>query len=154
MNDRRRLVLKATLAAGSAGLLVGAGLLSPSVVLAAGREGFQATTADEAIREAMGMNRPADDARVVIEAQELAENGAVVPVTVHTELPGVTEIAILVAHNINPLTSRYRLGTGTRAFVSTRLKLMESSEVIAVVKANGQIHGNSRLIRVTIGGCG
>ncbi|AHK79643.1 MULTISPECIES: thiosulfate oxidation carrier protein SoxY [Ectothiorhodospira] len=153
MNSKRRVFLKGTLAAGTVGVAVGAGLLTPSTVLASAREGFEAGSISDALQSVMGSDSH-DSGDITISAPELAENGAVVPITVESSLTGVTDIAILAAANNTPLTSSYKLGEGTKAYVATRIKMGESSDIVAVLKSNGQLYSSSREVKVTIGGCG
>jgi sulfur-oxidizing protein SoxY len=89
-----------------------------------------------------------------MDAPEIAENGAVVPVSVTTSLPDVTSIAILVAENPNALAASYRIPAGTVPSVANRLKMAKTSNVIAVVEAGGKLYSASKEIKVTIGGCG
>ena len=82
------------------------------------------------------------------------ENGAVVPVTITASMAGVESIALLAAKNASPLTSSYMLGKGAEGYVSTRVKMGKTSDVIAVVKAGGKVYTNKKEVKVTIGGCG
>ncbi|MGF1642823.1 MAG: thiosulfate oxidation carrier protein SoxY [Thiotrichales bacterium] len=150
----RRSFLKGTLAAGAAGVAVSAGLLTPQRVLAAWPEAaFTAKDVAGAL-SAIGAGGAADSADISIKAPDIAENGAVVPVTVETSVGGVESIAILASANGSPLTSQYMLGAGADAFVSTRVKLAKTSDVIAVVKAGGKVMSAKKEVKVTIGGCG
>ena len=85
---------------------------------------------------------------------DIAENGAVVPVGVTSNIPGTTEIFILVEKNPNPVSASFVIGTGTEPSVQTRVKMGETSKVIAVVKANGKVYTTTRETKVTLGGCG
>ena len=54
-NIKRRVFLKGSLAAGTVGVAVGAGLLTPQAVIAAWNEpAFQAKSVDDALKAAMG----------------------------------------------------------------------------------------------------
>lgn len=91
--------------------------------------------------------------QVQLDGPDVAENGAVVPFTVTTALPGVSLIALLVEHNPGPLAAVFTLPPGTEAFVSTRLKMAESSTVHALVRAEGGLFLARRPVRVIQGGC-
>lgn len=147
---KRRTFLQGTLAAGAAGLAVGAGLLAPRAVLA---DGFQAKSLADAL-SAIGAGSAADSADVKIKAPEIAENGAVVPVTVTSGVAGTNEIAILVQDNPVPLVGIFTLGAGAKPEVSTRIKMGKTSNVVAVAKAGGAVHKAQQEVKVTIGGCG
>lgn len=113
---------------------------------------FDAATMQEALRALGGV--PAVGSQIVLTVPDLAENGAVVPVTVECNLPGAHEIFIVVEANPNPLCVRFTIPQGTEAFVSTRIKMAESSNIYAVVRANGKLYSTFRSTAVTLGGCG
>jgi sulfur-oxidizing protein SoxY len=90
-----------------------------------------------------------------IKAPEIAENGAVVPITVNASIKNVNKISILVDNNPSPLTSSYDIHPQIEAYVSTRVKMAKSSNIIAIVSTtDNQFFTASKSIKVTIGGCG
>ncbi len=91
---------------------------------------------------------------VKVKAAEIAENGAVVPVRVSSNIPNTEYMAILVEKNPNPLVTAFNIPEGTEANVKTRIKMGETSNVLAVVKADGKWFAASKEIKVTLGGCG
>lgn len=99
----------------------------------------------------------ASDARVSellqIDAAEIAENGAEVPLAIRSELAGTDLIAVLVVNNPYKLAAVYEFPAASLPAVQTRLKLNESSEVIALARAQGSFHLARRMVRVTLGGC-
>ena len=92
--------------------------------------------------------------KVKLDAPEIAENGAVVPIAVTSTLPKVTGIAILVLENPNALAASYKIADGTQASVSNRLKMAKTSNVVAVVEAGGKLYSATKEVKVTVGGCG
>ena len=76
------------------------------------------------------------------------------PISVATSLEGAESISVLVEENPQPLVASFDLTPGTMADVSTRIKMGKTSNVIAVVKANGKLYSTSKEVKVTIGGCG
>jgi len=92
--------------------------------------------------------------QIILKIPEIAENGAAVPVSVESLLPGTSEILILVEANPIPLAARFTIPEGTDAFVSLRIKLAESSRVQAVVKAAGKVYSSVTETQVMVGGCG
>jgi sulfur-oxidizing protein SoxY len=155
MSIKRRIMLKGTLAAGAFGLAAASGLLSPRTVLAAwSKDAFNATTADAALKDLLGSDTLEDSGKIRIKAPDIAENGAVVPVSVTAELDAVDSISILADQNATPLTATFDLGPGAEAYVSTRIKMGKTANVIAVVKANGKLYSAKKEVKVTIGGCG
>jgi sulfur-oxidizing protein SoxY len=97
---------------------------------------------------------PASASQILLKIPEVAENGAAVPVSVESSLPGPLEILILVESNPIPLAARFTIPEGTDPFVSLRIKLAESSRVHAVVRAGGRVYATARETQVTVGGCG
>ena len=154
-NTKRRVFLKGSLAAGTIGVAAGAGLLAPQAVIAAWNEAaFKAKSIDDALTAAMGgASNTASDA-IKIKAPDIAENGAVVPVSVSTDMAGAESIALLAEGNASPMVATFDLGPGAMADVSTRIKMGKTSDVIAVVKANGKLYSARKSVKVTIGGCG
>lgn len=150
MDDTRRTMLKAT---GAFAVLAAAGIVTDKQALAAdARGGFEAKSLVEAMKALGGTAATSKD--ITITAPEIAENGAVVPVGVSTTIPNVQEIYILVDKNPQPLSASFLIPAGTEASVQTRLKLGQSSNVIAVVKADGNLYSATKETKVTLGGCG
>ncbi|QKQ25424.1 thiosulfate oxidation carrier protein SoxY [Candidatus Reidiella endopervernicosa] len=155
MNNQRRTFLKGSLAAGTVGVAVGAGLLAPRAVMAAWpKAAFEANDFGAAISGVAGSSDAADSGDVKIKAPDIAENGAVVPITVSTSLPNVESITILSANNNTPLSASFNLSASAEGFVSTRIKMGKTSDVVAVVKSGGKLFKSSKNVKVTIGGCG
>ena len=155
IDAKRRILLKGSLAAGAVGVAVGAGLLTPRMVLAAWPEGaFNAKSVDESLTALLGSNTLEASEEIKIKAPDIAENGAVVPVTVESSIEGTTSISILAAGNQTPLIASFELGEGAVGFVSTRIKMGKTANVIAVVKAGDKVYSSTKEVKVTIGGCG
>ena len=154
-NMKRRLFLKASVAAGTVGMAAGAGLLMPRTVLAAWSEAaFKADTLAAALKEGLGSDAVTESAEVTMEVPANPENGAVVPVAVSTTLAGVQSIAILVEKNPSPLCGVFTPGKRMKPNVSIRVKVSESADIIAVVKAGDKLYSARTPVKVTIGGCG
>ena len=155
MNLKRRLVLQSFMVGGATWLALGSGLLTSGRVWAAWpKEAFDADDLDGAL-QALFQGESAEASEAInLKAPDIAENGAVVPVTVSTDLTGVKTISVLVAANPNPLAASFVLSEGTNAEVSTRIKMGQSSDVIAVVETADGVFTASKEVKVTIGGCG
>ncbi len=154
MQDRR-VFLKNTLAASAFGVALAAGVLKPVAVQAAWPEAaFAAKSVDGALTAAYGSANTSMNDSIDIRAPEIAENGAVVPVEIKTSIANVERIDILAAQNGTPMVASFTFAKGTVPEVSTRIKLGRTSDVVAVVHANGQMMMNKREVKVTIGGCG
>jgi len=85
---------------------------------------------------------------------DIAENGAVVPVTVKTKLTGVKSISLIVVENPTPLSASFKLMPGVEGEISTRIKMGQSSDVIAAVETDSGVYTATKNVKVTIGGCG
>ena len=155
IDAKRRILLKGSLTAGAVGIAVGAGLLAPRALLAAWPESaFKAASVDDALKELLGTNTHEASDSVKIKAPDIAENGAVVPVTVESDAEDISSISIIAAGNQTPLIATFNLGEGALGFVSTRIKMAKTAEVIAVVKAGDKVMSAAKEVKVTIGGCG
>jgi sulfur-oxidizing protein SoxY len=103
---KRRIFLKGTLATGAIGMAVSAGLITPRMVLAAWpKAAFDAKSVDEAVNDLLGSSTLAGSDKIKIKAPDIAENGAVVPISVEADLPDVESISIIADKNATPLTS-------------------------------------------------
>lgn len=152
---KRRTFLKGTVAAGTVGIAMGAGLLTPRMVLAAWpKAAFDAKSVDDALGALLGSTSLEGSDKISIRAPDIAENGAVVPVSVTTDIANIESISIIAEKNATPLTASFQLAPKTEGFVSTRIKMGKTSSVIAVVKADGKLHSTGKEVKVTIGGCG
>lgn len=151
MNNTRRTVIKTTSALGT---LVALGLITQQQAMAAdsGRAAFDAKSMEEAIKSLGGSAATSDQVSVI--SPDIAENGAVVPVGASSNLPNTTEIYLLVEKNPTPLAAGFIIPAGTEASVQTRLKMGQSTNVVAVVKAGGKLFSASKETKVTLGGCG
>lgn len=138
-----------------AGVGLAATLVLPGQLFAARPDAaFDSTGSEDAIKALFGTAEVPDSDAVVLSAPDIAENGAVVPIGVTTELDNVESIAIFVDGNPNPLVASFDLGPNVAADVSTRIKMGKTSMVRAVVKADGKVYGSQKEVKVTIGGCG
>jgi len=155
MNHNRRTLLKGTMAASATGLAISAGLLTPKAVLAAWpKEAFEAKDVDAALAASQGSSSASESNKIKLKAPDIAENGAVVPITVTSDISGTETISLLVSKNAQPLTATFNLGSNTEGYISTRIKMGKTSDVVAVVKAGGKLYSTKKQVKVTIGGCG
>src|SRR5579862_5966816 len=117
------------------------------------KDAFSQKTEAEAIK-ALYSKTPEVSDKVNLDAPEIAENGAVVPISVRTALPDVTSIAIVVSENPFPLAAHYPIPAGTAPTVANRLKMAKTSKVIALVASGDKVFSASKEVKVTVGGCG
>ncbi|TCJ15764.1 thiosulfate oxidation carrier protein SoxY [Parasulfuritortus cantonensis] len=155
MNEQRRSILKGAGAASVVTVAAAAGLLKPGTVWAAGwnKAAFEAKDMAGAL-SSEGASGGADSGQITVKAPDIAENGAVVPVEVISAIPGTEHIIILAEKNGFPLIADFGLQNGAEGYVSTRIKMGATSNVVAVVKAGGKVYKAAKEVKVTIGGCG
>lgn len=145
---KRRLFLKSSMASSAVATAVGAGLLMPKMAIASVAE-FEKISSDMASRIPA-----ARKGKFKFKAPKVAENGAVVPLTVDaSKMDKVTNIAIYIENNATPLAASFAL-KDAKGFVSTRVKMGATSPVHAVVTADGKDYVMTKEVTVTIGGCG
>ncbi len=153
MFDRRFVLRAAGLGSVLAATAFGFPLRASASSAAYPADAFKQKGEADAVKALFGQAAAASD-KVKLDAPEIAENGAVVPVSVSTDLPDVTAIAILVAENPSALAALYKFAPGTPPTVASRLKMAKTTPVIAVVEAGGKLYSATREVKVTVGGCG
>ena len=152
----RRLVLRGAGAVALASLGV-VSLKVPAALAAANdkypEEAFNQKDGKEAIKLLYGRAIEPSD-KIKLDAPEIAENGAVVPISVSTSLADVTSIAFVVPENPNVLAAYYRIPQGTMPNVANRLKMAKTSNVLVIVESGGKLFSATKEVKVTVGGCG
>jgi sulfur-oxidizing protein SoxY len=116
-------------------------------------DAFKQKNEAEAVKLLYGRTAELSD-QVKLDAPEIAENGAVVPVSVSTTLADVTSISFLVGDNPNALAAYYRIPPGTMPSVANRLKMAKTGNVTAIVESGGKLYSATMEVKVTVGGCG
>jgi sulfur-oxidizing protein SoxY len=152
----RRLVLRGAGLVALTGLGVASFNVLPALAAANDKypeDAFKQKDNKEAIKLLYGGPIEPSD-KIKLDAPEIAENGAVVPISVVTTLTDVTSISILVADNPNALAASYNIPPGTVPAVANRLKMAKTSNVTAIVEAGGKLYSATREVKVTVGGCG
>ena len=135
------------------GLLATTGLF-PQYALAYNKVAFEAKTLAEVLK-ALGAGAPVESKDVVIGGPDIAENGAVVPLTASTTLAGVKHMLILVEKNPSAMVALFNVTDSVEANFATRAKMGQSSDVYAVaVMADGKALFAKKEVKVTLGGCG
>ncbi len=149
--QRRAFVQKALSASALTAL---ASILPASVFAAWSETAFEAKDVDSAIKAILGSNDISDSADIDIKAPEIAENGAVVPVQVTANLEKVESITVIADKNPSPLIGSFEFDENLEPYVSTRIKMGKTGNVVAIVKADGKLYRAVKQVKVTVGGCG
>ena len=156
MNSSRREILKGSGGATVLALAAAAGLFKPGSAWAQQawhKAAFETKSLNDAVK-AMGGASPTESKDIQITSPDIAENGAVVPFTIQSKLPKTESMALLVEKNPSILAASFNIPDGTEPWVNTRVKMGQTSNVIALVKADGKFYYASKEVKVTLGGCG
>lgn len=114
---------------------------------------FGATNLDTAIVERYGNLAIADSDAIQLKAPSIAENGAVVPISIATTL-AAKSISVFVEKNPSPLSCSFNIQPRMNTDVSVRIRMGATSNLIVLVEADGKLYRTSQEVKVTIGGCG
>jgi len=151
MQTRRKTLKQSAVVAG---LLAASGMFPQYAFAAFNKAAFDAKTLAEVLK-AMGAGAPVESKDVTIGGPDIAENGAVVPITASTTLTGVKQILILVEKNPSALVARFNVTDSVEANFATRIKMGQSCDVYAVaIMADGKALFAKKEVQVTLGGCG
>jgi len=155
MNIARRTFLKLTGGAGALAAAFAAGLVAGGQAWAAtwNKTGFESKALAD-VMKSLGAASAAESKDIAITAPDIAENGAVVPVAVTSKLPNTQQISIVVEKNPFPLAATFDIAGGSEGYVSARIKMGQTSDVWAVVKADGKYYTARKEVKITVGGCG
>ena len=153
MKQLRRNFLK--LSGGAGAVAAAAGLLKAGSAWAApwNKNAFESKVVAD-IQKSLGATNLIDSKDITITAPDIAENGAIVPIAVTSKIPNTQSIAIIAEKNPFPLAASFDIMAGGEGYVSTRVKMGQTSNVRAIVKADGKFYTAVKEIKVTVGGCG
>src|SRR5260221_224109 len=127
MSMNRRNFLKGGSGATVMALAASAGLLPANPAFAAWNEAaFKTKSLNETVK-ALGGQAATESKDIVITSPDIAENGAVVPISVTSKLGNTESISILIEKNPNSLAANFNIPGGTEPFVSTRVKMGQTS---------------------------
>lgn len=155
MNNPRRTFLKLTGRVGAFAAAFAAGLVASGQAWAAtwNKAGFESKALAD-VMKSLGATGAAESKDIVITAPDIAENGAVVPVAITSKLPNTQQISIVAEKNPFPLAATFDVSGGGEGYVSARIKMGQTSDVWAVVKADGKYFTARKEVKITVGGCG
>lgn len=151
---KRRVFLQGFLTISTMGVASMAGLLAPLNALAAWpKEAFEAKELSAAMKKLLGSDATQEDSKIRIDAPDVAEDGSLVRVKVYADMPNIESISIFSAKNPIPLIASFKLAPGVKGFISTKIRMADTGDVVAVVKSGGKLYSARRQIKVTVGGC-
>ena len=154
MNRLRRRILKMGGTAAALGAAAAAGVIPAGEAAAAwNKAAFESKALADTLKS-LGAANAAESKDIVITAPDIAENGAVVPIAVTSKIPNTQSISIIAEKNPFPLAATFDVANGAEAYGSVRIKMGQTSDVRAVVKAGGKFYTAAKEVKVTVGGCG
>ena len=151
--NRRNFIKNSMLFAGSL-VAVPSLIVSRKAYAAWPEKSFDIKDLTESVSSVYGHSNLEESSKVKLKAPEIAENGAIVPINVSTTLDNVESIMIFVENNPQPLSSGYKLTSLSEPSIGTRLKMGNTSNVMAAVKSGDKVYTSTQEVKVTIGGCG
>ena len=152
--NRRNFLKKTLLTTAVIGTSAGILIIPKNVHAAWPKAAFDKKDLSGALETLYGGTSIVESTKVKLKAPDIAENGAIVPINVKTNLKNVESIMIFVEENPQPLSSGYKLTSISEPKIGTRLKMGKTTKVMAAVKSDGKIYTASKEVKVTIGGCG
>ena len=129
-------------------------LVRPRAALAAwNKEAFGAKNPGDALKN-LGIGGTTPSNEVTIDAPQIAENGAVVPVEISSAIAGTTALIVVIEKNPFPLAARFDFKEEALPFVKVNVKMGETSDIRVLAEAAGKYYSATKEVKVTIGGCG
>ena len=137
-----------------AGLLAATGLFPQFALADVNHRAFDAKNLADAYK-GLGITAPVESKSVVLQAPDIAENGAVVPVGISTTLPNVKQVLLLVEKNPTTVVATFQMTDSVEPNITTRTKMGQTSDIYAIVQTqDGKVYYAKKEVKVTLGGCG
>ncbi len=115
-------------------------------------ESFGNTTYEGSLTAVIG-DSETQEGGISIDAPEIASNGATVPISISSDLENIKSISVLVENNPRPYISTFYMNDNLEPSISVRVKMRETSNVVAIVETDGGYHMAKQSVKVTAGGC-
>ena len=134
-------------------VLAGAAMLPLKLLAAQWHEKAFDETRFAASLDSVGATDLIESDQIKLKTPEIAENGAIVPIEVSSEIPHTEKIFVFAEKNPQPLVAIFTFVKNVAPFFATRIKMGESAKVHIVVFAEGKHYTVANEVKVTIGGC-
>ena len=129
-------------------------MLFPGIAVSAyPTKAFLAKQIPEALREAFGTADIGESSKIEIDAPHIASDANMVPVRIKSGFENTESISLVVTGNESPFTAYFKLYEA-QSFVSTRIRMTDTSDLLVIVKADGVWYTNKRPVRVGRNSCG
>ena len=150
ISQKRRIILKTALVTGAVSAAIGTGLACANLIVKSAwpKEAFNASTIEEALLELTGSNTiiPSPD-DILIKAPTIAENG-IAHITIKSDIPETESISIFIPNNRSPLVANFKLNPSVISTIITRIKIENSGDIIAIIKADNKLYSATKIMRV------
>ncbi len=113
---------------------------------------WTAKKVDEAVKEVFGTSATTKG-KVKLKGPDIAENGAVVPISISSKLAGST-VAVFQDANPEATVAVFTVPANGLIDYKLRIKMAKTGTVTAIVQADGKLYSASKMVKVTAGGCG
>ena len=95
-----------------------------------------------------------DSDEINIDLPKIAENGAVVPITISSELEQIRRIYIWVEKNPTPLAAEFELDESVEVYLTARIKMAETCPITVIAEQGNRLLRKQQWVKVMQGGCG
>jgi len=109
------------------------------------------TGTNEAIKAVFGSDKT-EEGQIKLKAPDIAENGAVVPVSFKMEK--AKKIAVFQTSNPESLVAIFDVPKNGIPEYAIRIKMAKTGTVTVVADIDGKLYRASKVVKVTAGGCG
>jgi sulfur-oxidizing protein SoxY len=95
-----------------------------------------------------------DSPDIKIDLPDIAENGAVVPISISSDLLNIQRIYIWVEKNPTPLVAEFEFSDSMAIYLTARIKMAESCPVMVIAQQGNRFLRAQKWVKVMQGGCG
>ncbi len=154
MVSSRRNFLKTACSAFCLSIVAKFGLIFTRAAEAAWPEkAFHSNKLNDVLLNLFQQNKTTKTKRIKLKIPGIAQDGAVVPLTITSTLRQIDRIVIFVAQNPRPLIADFELSPNMEVFVRTRIRMADTGHVTVIARANGKLYSTQKQVSVAIGGC-
>ncbi len=150
-NQKRRIFLKGVLATTAVSSAIGTGLAYtyPTTKTTWPKAAFNANSIKKALLKLTGDNTiTPNPGGILIKAPAIAENG-IAHITIQSNIERTESITILIPNNALPLVANFKLDPSVTNTITTRIKIKNSGDIMAVIKADNKLYSATKKMRLT-----
>lgn len=117
-------------------------------------EHFAGGQAGEIMTKLFANQVVSDSDQIILGLPKVAENGAVVPISISSDLENIDHIYILVEKNPTPIVAEFELSSAAMLYITARIKMAESCNVVVIARQGERLLKAQQWVDVLQGGCG